>query len=636
MAQQPSTDWIRRTLPLNGTEDLLSQNPPTDASPQESRIPTDLVAEYAASKLNIVSLGEGVAVARTKDGYNLNFRSIAASSNRVSVVPNGGVIMLDANASNIASGISLTMLNDVAAPTANGQYLTYNGSGYSFSNQTYGDFKIKDYLNNEKTIENGGFVKFLGSNGLTTTLDSINSTITYNFNGGLQNLNNVYINGVVPNGYVLGWNNAIEKWEPTAPYTPPASFFNVSDDFGGFETITSGDTINFVSTDNIDVEISSSNEIIVSWNADLGDLSNVSNISPSNGQYLIYNSTNSRWEPTTISSPASYSSTNGIYQTGNTFGIGGNLTKNTQIFGSNYAFDLLDLKEFELTTTKSNKDGQILLNVVAGQGELSITDNTTGFKNGVYIISSSSTTTLSAISPSNTSFKAQVDSSAASLFFQEGSTQKCGFFVNSDGIIVKDGVNTTPTVGQVLTYTNLGTVEFKTPTGSGFGDNWGTQVVETDDTLSGNGTVGNLLRVANPLPDLGNEGDVLSISSGIPTWVANASQREFVCLNEVERGSEVSVMDGKLFFVVPPQLNGWKLDSLIASVDTVGVSGSTVAIVAKNGTNITASTATITSQSVSVSGINETVLVGNRISVNITSAKATKDKGLSLTLLFKP
>lgn len=50
---KPSVDWLRRTSPLNGNEDLLRQNPVGDASssPKEERIPVDLIKDYVLNAL---------------------------------------------------------------------------------------------------------------------------------------------------------------------------------------------------------------------------------------------------------------------------------------------------------------------------------------------------------------------------------------------------------------------------------------------------------------------------------------------------------------------------------------------------------------------------------------------------------
>jgi hypothetical protein len=53
MAQQtPSIDWPRRSTALTGNEDLLKQNPISDASPQEERIPVSLILSYIQSNLS--------------------------------------------------------------------------------------------------------------------------------------------------------------------------------------------------------------------------------------------------------------------------------------------------------------------------------------------------------------------------------------------------------------------------------------------------------------------------------------------------------------------------------------------------------------------------------------------------------
>ena len=71
-------------------------------------------------------------------------------------------------------------------------------------------------------------------------------------------------------------------------------------------------------------------------------------------------------------------------------------------------------------------------------------------------------------------------------------------------------------LGDVLTVSTGGALIWTAPTGTG--DNWGTQVVAHDATLTGDGTTGNTLKVANPLPAVGTEGQVLTVVSGNPTW----------------------------------------------------------------------------------------------------------------------
>ncbi|MBK6611842.1 MAG: hypothetical protein IPG29_13510 [Sphingobacteriales bacterium] len=71
-------------------------------------------------------------------------------------------------------------------------------------------------------------------------------------------------------------------------------------------------------------------------------------------------------------------------------------------------------------------------------------------------------------------------------------------------------------LGDVLTVSTGGALIWTAPTGTG--DNWGTQVVAHDATLTGDGTTSNTLKVANPLPAIGTEGQVLTVVSGNPTW----------------------------------------------------------------------------------------------------------------------
>lgn len=86
------------------------------------------------------------------------------------------------------------------------------------------------------------------------------------------------------------------------------------------------------------------------------------------------------------------------------------------------------------------------------------------------------------------------------------------------------GINTVgAAAGEVLSFTGTG-IAWITVTGSGeSGDDWGSQVVQTDSTLTGEGTGGNTLKVANPLPAIGTEGYVLTVVSGVAAWAVNGS-----------------------------------------------------------------------------------------------------------------
>ena len=96
--------------------------------------------------------------------------------------------------------------------------------------------------------------------------------------------------------------------------------------------------------------------------------------------------------------------------------------------------------------------------------------------------------------------------------------------VNTAGIITGNGIlgneirisTVGAAQGEVLSFD--GTNIVWASMGSNGGDDWGTQSVATDSSLLGNGTSGALLSVANPLPTLGSNGDVLTIVGGNAVW----------------------------------------------------------------------------------------------------------------------
>lgn len=65
--------------------------------------------------------------------------------------------------------------------------------------------------------------------------------------------------------------------------------------------------------------------------------------------------------------------------------------------------------------------------------------------------------------------------------------------------------------GQVLSIVS-GNIQWVTPSGGGL------STVTTDATLTGDGTMGNPLSIANPLPAGGSNGQVLTIVAGAPAW----------------------------------------------------------------------------------------------------------------------
>lgn len=130
MQKTPSIDWPRRTSPLSGVEDLLKQNPSTDAAPQEERVPVSLISDYTLNQLSFVNLGSGVGTFDFKLGSEVRLRSVGAASNKVVVsLDPDKTISLDVNTTNIAADIPLNKLQNVENVTpSNNQLLSYNTS----------------------------------------------------------------------------------------------------------------------------------------------------------------------------------------------------------------------------------------------------------------------------------------------------------------------------------------------------------------------------------------------------------------------------------------------------------------------------------------------------------------------------
>lgn len=166
MFQIPSQDWPRRSSPLTGLEDLLKQNPPTDAAPQEERIPVNLVSNYIIEQISLDSVGFGIPVISGKFSNSLEFRSIAASSSRISLSLVDDTIRIDANPVAIANSISLSQLGDVTNVPNVGDFLQFNGTSWITSG-VIDEFYVTDGVNTE-------------------TLDAINRTLTFNQNSNIN------------------------------------------------------------------------------------------------------------------------------------------------------------------------------------------------------------------------------------------------------------------------------------------------------------------------------------------------------------------------------------------------------------------------------------------------------------------
>lgn len=635
MIQIPSQDWPRRTNVLIGDEDLLKQNPSTDAYPQEERIPVNLVSDYTISQITLTNVGVGVGVFDFKNVANFDLRSFAASSNKINVGLGSKTIYIDANPTNIASEIGLTDLSNVSSPSNPSEYLMWNGSSFVFSPINTYAITVTDYLNQTVSLSNGGNLNLIGNAPIYVTKQTSN-TMAIMFDGVLDDLDDVIISGSIPNGYVLAYDTGDSKWKPAAPATPSSYSFNIKGDAVSTSNVINSATVSILGDGNTTTStLTGTNEITIAWEGELSDLSNVSNVSPSNNYVLTYNSGTSQWEPQPTQTPT-ISVSNGITNSSNVVKLGGVLNQITVISGnSTYPLSFISLQKFEFNSSRSGYSTLLNSNMDLGISEIKNTRDSTSDN---YKLVLDAVNTYASIEVQNGTsskkFKLKNTLTEAGLFYEDGGSQIAGFIAQEDQIIVLDGVNT-PSAGQVLTFMSSGTAEWQPVSGAGLGDDWGDQVVETDTSLSGDGTAISPLSVVNAVPGSWSEDDYLTIVGGVMSWQP-FPREEYIGLCEIERESDVSVVVGKAFFTVPPQMDGWQITSYIASVYVLGSGGTTDVELADNGVSIGSSSTSMSTQYQTVSSVNHVVNTGDRISINVTGAKTSKDKGLSITMVLSP
>ena len=473
MMQIPSVDWPRRTNPLTGSEDLLKQNPVTDSFPQEERIPVSLISNFTLSNLSYSNVGTGIGTFDFRNGNEVQFRSLAANSNKVSVGLSGKTILLDVNANNIASSISITSLSGVTGPTASNQYLMWDGGGYVFNSSPFSFNVTANNPPSSLNISNGSTLNIIGGTPIVSTIAM--GAVVLNFNGGLNVLNDVNIVGSVPNGYVLGYNSSTSKWGPISPAAASSYSFNMKGDGVDIFNVANLSTVSILGNGGtITTSVAGTNEIEVDWAANLSDLLNVSTQAPLNNQALVYNSGTSKWEPKTIGGSGSYVFTNGLTALGSTVKLGGTLSEHTVIYGDQSNYDLIftDLRRFILQTQNDTGGEQHIFNVASNgvQGNTTFTAlNSADAYSQVINIHSKFFKKIdidSYDSINDERFRLQTTTTDAGVYFLRGGLVECGFKVQEDKIVVMDGVNT-PSAGHVLTYMVDGSAQFQPVSGSG-------------------------------------------------------------------------------------------------------------------------------------------------------------------------
>lgn len=641
MFQIPSLDWPRRTNPLTGVEDLLKQNPLTDSAPQEERIPVNLVSDFTISNITPFNAGTGIGVFHFKNGGDFQFRNINPLSNKLSVGLNGATIEMDVNALNVAAAISLTDISGISAPSAANQYLMWNGIGYEFNTLSPFSFNVQDFFSQNVSVTNGSTIRLIGVSPIGVVKSNIvPNQFNFSFTGGLNDLNDVTIAGAIPDGYVLRYEASSAQWKPK-PLSSLSYSFNVRGDAATTSTVNNTDTLQISGNNTtISTTLVSANRVLINWQAQLHDLLNVRNSSPTNGQVLTFNSSINKWEAQNPSA-GNYTATNGLSLAGSQFVLGGSLTQPiTTIDGLGFTKSLFfqNLSSFKFSSSKSFGTIEFDMNDIGGMALIKNRSTVLG-NEGTYNFISNSISKYISIEANGTNnnkkFILKNTPTEGSLFFQSGETRVAGYIVEESKIKVLDGVNN-PAAGHVLTYMADNTAQWRPLSGgTGGGDNWGTQAVVRNSTLTGDGTASAPLGVTNPIPGGFTSGDYLGVSGTSIAWM-KLQVSEIIGINEIARDSDVPVMVGRSFFVIPPQLSGWQIKSYAASVYTLGSGGDLTVRLNKNGTAIGTSSLTFNTKYATKSSINDTVLAGDLLNIEVTGTKTTKDKGLTITLYLEP
>lgn len=208
MQQIPSLDWPRRTSPLSGVEDLLKQNPSSDAAPQEERIPVSLVSDYTISQLSLSNVGVGQPIGVGIFGSDIRLRNILSASARVSVTLLGNDVNLDVSAPNVASSMILTDISDVNDAPVTGEYLKFNGSGWVTSSLVE-EFYLSDGTNTG-TVDGGNpTINFVSSSNISVQVSPTNNVV-FGWTANLSDLTDIPAPST--SNTVLTWDGSAYSW----------------------------------------------------------------------------------------------------------------------------------------------------------------------------------------------------------------------------------------------------------------------------------------------------------------------------------------------------------------------------------------------------------------------------------------
>jgi hypothetical protein len=190
MTQIPSIDWPRRLTPLTGFEDLLKQNPVTDAPLQEERIPVNLISDFVLNKINLISVGTGLPIVNGKfNEADLRFHSLIAGSSKINLSLSSNTINIDANAVNIANAFQLQDIGNVTGSPTIGGFLKFDGGSW-ITDTLLSSFYITDGINNELLDGTNDTLTFSPSAHITPVVSPIN-TVSFDWTANITDLQDV-------------------------------------------------------------------------------------------------------------------------------------------------------------------------------------------------------------------------------------------------------------------------------------------------------------------------------------------------------------------------------------------------------------------------------------------------------------
>lgn len=288
MGQIPSINWARRVLPLDGTEDLLKQNPISDVFPQEERIPISLIREFTLSSISYQNIGTGDGIFYNNLNDVVKLKSLKSTNSKLGITNNSNELIFTINSQAIAQSISLENLSNVNIDNGTG-FLYYNGTNF-VTGDIATDFKVKVGLDEYNLVDNNDTLEFISlSNNLEISIDN-NKTI-FNWLANLTDLSDVpnqQEGFLYSDGSTLSWNNIANLTGQ-----------NIGNDGEGFYKDKISNILNFknLATNHNYLNISAdTNNVYVDFIAEnvlFSDLGDINIVNPLSGQTLNY--INGKW-----------------------------------------------------------------------------------------------------------------------------------------------------------------------------------------------------------------------------------------------------------------------------------------------------------------------------------------------------